>query len=107
MAINWNGTFSTALDEIVKSSDEAFAEHFSTLLNPSTPTTRQHMPNSGIYIPVLDDPIDPIEVEKSIKRLKPNKAAGLDGVAPDLLKLLNDEWLIAITHLFQEVFTSQ
>ena len=77
MAINWNGTFSTALDEIVKPSDEAFAEHFSTLLNPSTPTANQQIPNSGIYIHVLDDPID---VEKSIKRLKPNKAAGLDGL---------------------------
>jgi hypothetical protein len=36
--------------------------------------------------------------------MKRNKAAGLDGVAPDLLRLMSDRWMLRITDLFNMVF---
>jgi hypothetical protein len=37
--------------------------------------------------------------------MKSNKAPGIDGVAPGLLKILNDEWIFIITYIFNVVFS--
>ena len=58
------------------------------------------------YVPILDDPFDPYEIEKTIKKLEAKKAPGLDGIPPGLLKLLDDDWLITITAIFNSVFES-
>ena len=84
--------------------DSKFATYFSTLLNPTTGTLSLHIPNVDVYIPVLDDPISPSEVIEQIERLKPNKACGIDGIPPGILKLLNDEWILLITYLYNLVF---
>ncbi len=47
-----------------------------------------------MYIPLLDDEITPFEVETEIKWLKVNKAAGVDGISPRVLRLLPDEWIV-------------
>ena len=52
------------------------------------------------YMPVLDDPILPLEVETAIKVLKSNKAARSDGLSPGTLKLLTASWIMLITTLF-------
>ena len=57
-----------------------------------------------MYIPILDDPIFPDEVITQIESLKPNKACGIDGIPPGILKLLNDEWILLITYVYNQVF---
>ena len=48
---------------------------------------------SDVYIPVLDDPILPQEVQDQVKRLKCSKACGPDGVPPGIFKLLPPAWI--------------
>ena len=60
-----------------------------------------------IYIPVLDDPISPVEVDTCVRRLKPNKAAGVDGISPSILRTLPDEWIVLLTRVFNMAFTSR
>ena len=103
-AINWNGKFDSPPDCREKPSDDTFCEYFTGLLNPSTAPTDLYIPESHTYVPVLDDPIQPAEVESAIKTLKANKAAGTDGISPGLFKLLSDEWLLIVTFLFNMVF---
>ena len=102
-SINWNGVFETIPDVLNQPTDDAFCKYYETLLSaPEVPLNFE--PAAPRYIPVLDDPIMPGEVDDCIKSLKSNKAAGIDGVAPGLLKLLNDSWILLITFLFNCVF---
>ena len=108
-SINWRGEFDTPPDRLTAPSDEAFCEYFQGLLNPSMADPHcDHqlapVPSSGVYIPVLDDPIDPSEVDASIKQLKSNKAAGTDGAPPGVLKLLTVEWIVLLTFMFNLIF---
>ena len=43
--------------------------------------------------PLLDDPIQEIEVDQQISRLNAGKAAGPDGVPPGVFKLLPAIWI--------------
>jgi hypothetical protein len=52
----------------------------------------------------LDDPIEPTEVLRCALKLKPNKAAGIDGIPPGVLKFLPDSWILLLTHIFNLVF---
>lgn len=104
-SIDWNGKFDAPTDQQDKPSDQQFCEHFSNLLNPEhTSGTPEYSPNEIKYMPILDDPITPGEVETAVKKLKSNKAAGCDGVAPGLLKLLSEKWILILTFLFNLVF---
>ena len=103
-AINWNGTINDHHVENSKPSDIDFCSHFESLLNPEGVTNCDYVPNSNLYIPILDDPISPDEVNTCIHKLKPNKAAGIDGISPGLLKLLPDNWIILLTYVFNLVF---
>ena len=50
--------------------------YFEKLLNPNgNPEARLVIPNTHTYIPILDDPITPMEVDNAIKRIKPNKCS--------------------------------
>ena len=102
-SVNWNGCFSTPNDILCQPSDESFCEHYQSLLNPSE-IQLDYQPVSLKYVPVLDDAIAPGEVDDCLRRLKSNKAAGIDGTAPGLLKLLPDSWILILTHLFNSVF---
>ena len=42
-----------------------------------------------------------------IKLLKSGKAAGCDGLAPGVLKFLDDEWILLLTYLFNQVFSGE
>ena len=44
--------------------------------------------NTVVTIPVLDDPINPAEVECQIKKMKIDKACGPDGLSPGVLTML-------------------
>ena len=91
-AINWNGTFEMAPDTVDTPSAKDFCTHYENLMNPDRKHPPAYQPVAPKYIPILDDPISPDEVENAIKSLNTNKAAGYDGVPPGLLKLLNTEY---------------
>ena len=63
-------------------------------------------PTSERYIPVLDDPIDPTEISRCIRKLKSDKAPGIDGIAPRVLKLLSEDGILVLIFIFNEVFAA-
>ncbi len=106
-AINWSGNVEQPPDCKDRPSDRDFKDHFEQLLNPGGMISVLAIPDTNMYLPLLDDHIMPDEVDRQIKRLKSNKAAGADGVPPGVFKLLSDDWVIAITHLCNMVFEGQ
>ena len=106
-SINWKGDFELNGNHRNKPSDEDFRQHFEKLLNPPTGYIDMEIPNSDMYVPVLDDPITPAEVDAAIRKLRRNKAAGIDGVPPGIFKLLSSEWLGILTVLFNLVFSGK
>ena len=103
-SINWHGEFDNPGDISSRPSDLEFCDHYEHLLNPNPETITEYVSEQPKYIPVLDDPISPGEVDDCIKTLKQNKAAGHDGIPPGVLKLLNIDWICIITLLFNIVF---
>ena len=103
-SIGWKGDIDSLDQKNVRPSDRAFCAHFENLLNPTDNTVEITIPTSQMYVPILDDPISPSEVEYEIKKLKAGKAAGHDGIPPGILKWLSDEWIILLTYLFNQVF---
>ena len=60
-----------------------------------------------MYVPLLDDPISPLEVDDVLnKRLKANKGCGPDGVPPGIFKILPITWILFLTSLFNMVFST-
>jgi hypothetical protein len=107
-SINWKGTFDVPTSGAERPDDATFARHFENLLNPEgMRDPRNYHPPRHIYIPILDDPIQPHEVDQCIKRLKPNKAAGIDCISPGILKLLPDTWIILLTTIFNIIFNGE
>ena len=87
----------------LQKTDRKFCEHYEKLLK-SHESIQNFVPENNIYIPVLDNDITVDEVNEQIKRLKRNKAAGCDGLAPGILKLLNVTWIMLLTFLFNVMF---
>ena len=105
-SINWKGTFSDIPCNVSTPSDNVFCEFFTQLLNDDSDVpTPLVVPHTDKYNYELDKEFDPAEIENAIKDLKSNKAAGVDGIPPGLLKSLPDEWLLMITFLFNSVFS--
>ena len=105
--INWRGEFKDIPCNVTAPTDAEFCDYFTDLLNTESSRSPLIIPQTDVYIPILDDDLMPHEIESSIKKLKVDKAAGLDGVPPGLFKQLPDEWILVITYLFNEVFTGQ
>ena len=105
-AINWSGTLNSWNLSNTKPSDMEFCTHFESLLNPVGEDNIEFTPSRLLYVPVLDDAITPFEVDVCIKKLKPNKSAGVDGIVPGILKTLPDDWILLITYVFNMVFIS-
>ena len=104
-SINWNGSFDRPPDELTRPSDEAFCAHYQQLLNPGV-QIQVYLPSVFKYMPILDDDITPLEVHTNVKKLKTNKTAGCNGLPPGVLKHVNQDWIILLTHLFNMVFSS-
>ena len=102
-AINWNGKVEHSLACTETPSDAEFKRHFELLLNPNDQEPLI-IPHTDIYVPILDDPITPMELKTEIKKLKCGRAAGIDGVPPGILKVLSEEWITYLTYLFNVVF---
>ena len=103
-SINWNGSFETPNDVLQQPTNEAFCDFYQDLLSPEGACPLNFQPQFVKYVPILDDPISPSEVADCCVLLKANKAAGIDGISPGLLKLLPDDWVIFMTYLFNLVF---
>ena len=104
-AVNWKGEV-TFQEQAESPSDEAFRVHLETVLNPanSTPPTIDPNEVSG-YNSLLDDPIDPVEVDRVInEQIKPNKSPGIDGISPGIMKWLPAQWIITLAFLFNIIF---
>lgn len=108
-AINWRGELSLPSREPSEAaipSEYEFKEHFEGVCNPPALL----VPNFGglqsdvLYIPVLDNPMLPQEVQNQVQRLKCDKACGPDGVPPGIFKLLPPVWIVTITMLFNNIF---
>ena len=75
-------------------------------------TQYQDPPHIYTTLPVLasddflDEEIFEEEVSYAIKRLKRNKAPGLDGLPPELFKAFNNNLTSLLTRIFNEVFNS-
>ena len=102
-SIDWKGKFTTSPDTKEAPNDQEFCRHYDQLMNPPVEEP-QYTPAQPLYIPILDDPISPNEVYECINNLDSSKAAGIDGVAPGVLKLISAQWIILLTLLFNCVF---
>jgi hypothetical protein len=100
-SIGWNGVFREDSNE--KPSDEAFKMHFESLLNPCTPALAPLDSSSCPYVPLLDDPFTPAEVENAIKATK-NKA--FLGACPGLFHWLPQQWLLFLTQMYNAIFST-
>ena len=99
-AIGWNGELIESHDKDSPSDDD-FKNHFEELLYD---TAQPEMQDTGIdspYIPILDDPISPIEVDDAIKR---TKAKGYLGTCPALLKWIPVILIVYIANIFNAIF---
>ncbi len=92
------------LDQVLKPTDLDFYKHYAKLLNSEPREDHVYTPDTPKYIPVLDDPILPIEVDHATNVMKQNRFAGGEGVPPGVLKLLTTKWTLLITFMFDSVF---
>lgn len=105
MAIDWKGNFGGERGSACRPSDEEFKVHFESIYNPSD-TAALTVPDVHVTIPVLDNDITYDEVTAQIKKLKPNKACGPDGLSPGIFSLLPVQWILYLVSLFNNVFIS-
>ena len=100
-AINWKGEINTNR-EIEQPSDNAFKTHFERLLNPSGEDFSELDVEQSPYIPLLDDPFTPRELDQAINSMNKNKS--FIGFSPALLVNLPVTWLMFLLTLFNVVF---
>ena len=98
-------------------SDEQWLEHFEKVFDVkgmeqdtddeiSSSYTTESNRNSCAEDDSLNSDISPQEVTESIDHLKANKAAGLDGIIPEVFKHSGDKIVPFLVHLFNKVFAS-
>ena len=79
-SVNWKGEFATPTDKSSQPGNDVFCQFYKDLLSSPEDVTPEYVPETQKFVPVLDNPIAPYEVDSCIKKLKANKAAGIDGV---------------------------
>ena len=105
-AVDWNGGINQKTLQCPNDND--FKENLECLLNPEgVPELNVSDYQTDVYIPVLDDPIDPNEVSYVIdKQLNANKSPGIDGLSPGLFKRLPLQWISTLTVILNNVFVN-
>ena len=105
-AINWRGEYMADNTSAEWPSDAEFQQHLEDLLNPPDADLLQDdSVTSDVYVPILDNPICPSEVDDVIqKQMKPNKGCGPDGISPGIFRLLPVQWIMFITSMLNCVF---
>ena len=105
-AVDWNGGINQKTLQCP--SDNDFKENLECLLNPEgVPELIVSDFQTDVYIPVLDDPIDPNEVSYVIdKQLNANKSPGIDGLSTGVFKCLPLQWILTLTVILNNVFVN-
>ena len=104
-AVNWKGEIDVNNPRDMCPSDEEFRIHLEAVLNPDVETVSGvSQMATNVSIPVLDGPILPDQVEQQIKKMKPDKACGPDGLPPGVFSLLPVQWILTLSVLFNNVF---
>ena len=105
-AVNWRGGLSSNSLPAATPSETELIQHYSSLLNPENLQESSGLicPDEGTYCPVLDDPITENEVRRSIGRSAVDKAPGLDGVPPGILRFVPVSWVPLLMCLFNIIF---
>ena len=109
-ALDWRGEFSDSNNSKNQGSptDDEFKELYENqinqYLNPNE--TYNSDDNYVTNIPVLDNNVVPLEVTDHITKLKADKTSGPDGIPPGVYKLLNYEWILLLTSLFNLIFSN-
>ena len=109
--------FATKTRQVSDISDEQRLEHFEKVLNVegleqdtddemSSSYTTESKRYSYAEDDSLNSDISPQEVTESIDHLKANKAAGLDGIIPEVFKHSCDKIIPFLVHLFNTAFAS-
>ena len=105
-SIGWNGNISEISSSSSSPTDEEFRVHFENLLNPTTGCTSDEIDVSDLpTIPVLDDPITPVEVVEAASECKESKS--FIGVTPAIFRCLPPIWIMFITQLLNLVFCNE
>ena len=106
-AIDWKGNLQANDKSTIVPSDTEFKQFYESVMSPGHTDESSLGPvNVAVNIPLLDDPITPEEVTAQIKKIKPDKACGPDGIPPGIYKLLPVHWLLCLTTLFNCIFNS-
>ena len=94
--------FKFKLLQIEGLSDEEFKHNYEQLYNPDGITQLDIDENSDVYIPIIDDPVQPDEVMYVVNhQLNPNKSCGPDGISAGIFKLLPIDVIMFITLLIK------
>lgn len=102
-SINWKG--SVECNDAENPDDEQFKEHFEKLLNPpDVENLDNDVPESAPYIPILDDPFTPSELDQALCNMNTNKS--YSGLCPGVVKNLPVLWLSFLLSIFNAVFNS-
>ena len=105
-AIDWKGRIGGATRVDDHPTDQEFKEFFERVLNPIDIRPVGNEISSDVNIPILDNQITSEEVQTQIRKIKPNKSCGPDGVSPGVLKMLPPQWILTLATLFSTIFTS-
>ena len=108
-ALNWKGQFceNNSINNDMPSDNE-FKELYESVISQYCNEQATDVSDNIIspYVPILDNPIEPIEVTNRIAQMKAEKSCGLDGIPPGIFKLLTPQWILLITSLFNLIFSS-
>ena len=101
-SVNWKGTFDNTYES--QPSDSSFKQHFEQLLTQGGTEISEDTIDleTAPYIPVLDDPFLPNELENAITSLNRNKS--YSGICPGILKVLPISWFLYLLTLFNIIF---
>ena len=106
LSINWNGTFDNKVSNTPSDFEKVnyFRNLFKKNIGNQGPIQVEDNVQNSVYIPILDDPLTETKLDTGIKKMKSNKAAGLDGISPGVFKILNATWLLFLAFLFNTIF---
>ena len=102
-SIGWDGSIEEP--QVDTPSDGDFKLHFEQLLNPAGIEEGEPFDVSDSpYIPLLDDPIEVVEVIEAADTCKESKS--FIGVTPAIFTCLSMPWIIFVTNMLNMVFCS-
>lgn len=86
---------------------EELGDYFKSLLDDNTENTHTNPQDHTDTVPILDEPIDELEVRAALKGLKKNKAPGLDGLPPLVFKMFHSQLIRFTTALFNKLLEQE